>query len=117
MAWSWSWLPSDPPASFGDNPFFDGMRLLVVLLAITLTLACGRILLEQRRRELPFDRGQAARFVALGLGLWYVALTELAVFGTPATPRLVVGLATTVFGLYGVHKMRSLQRHTPVVRN
>lgn len=112
--WTWRWIV-DPPAQFGDNLPFDIVRLFVVLLTIILTLATGRVLKEQRRRAEPFEPGQAARFVSLLLLLWFVGLTELAVFGTPASPRLFVAIGAVTTGLWGVYKARAKQRRTPVM--
>lgn len=115
MDWSWRWIIA-PPGHFWDNPVYDVVRLGVVLGCIVLTGLCFRIVREQNRRADLMSRGQRSRFVSLALACVFVGFTELAVFGTPATPRLGVSVAMVAYGLHGAHRQRQEQRATPVVR-
>ena len=112
MDWSWSWTVGSH-ASFGDNPFFDWVRVGCVILGMLLFCAMGRVLMEARRRPVPMPLTQVARFAALALADVSISLTEVAVVGTPATPRLVCNVLALAVGVYGVHGMRQKQRLNP----
>ena len=116
VLWEWRWVPYDGGHSFGDNLFFDWLRVVGLIVGVVLLLVIGRVLREARRREDPMPRTQKARFLALALAVAYICGTEFAVFGTPATPRLLVGLLALGSGVYGVAGMRAKQRATPPVR-
>lgn len=115
--WVWgTWVPRGPltkGASFGDNPVFDWLRVLSVVLSMVLVGAIGRVLVESRRRPRPMHREQVARFGALVFLVPYVTFTELAVVGTPATPRLIAGLLGLILSIYGVWGIRRVQRNDP----
>ena len=115
MDWSWSWTVGSG-ANFGDNPFFDWVRVACVIIGMLLLMAIGRVLIESRRRDVTMPPTQAARFLALIVLDISVSLTEVAVVGTPATPRLIFNVVGAALGLYGVHGMRQKQRRTPPVR-
>ena len=116
MEWTWSWTPPIH-AQFGDNPFFDGVRVLCVLLGMLLLMAIGRVLKEAHRRDDPMPRSQSARFASLALASVSISLTEVSVAGTPATPRLVVNIACLALGFYGVWGMRRKQKARPPVKH
>ena len=115
MDWSWSWTVGHA-ASFGDNPFFDWVRVVCVVLGMLLFCAMGRVLMEARRRPVPMPTTQTARFLALALADVSISLTEVAVVGTPATPRLVCNILALGVGVYGVSGMRQKQRRNPPPR-
>jgi O-antigen/teichoic acid export membrane protein len=112
MSWSWEWAPH-ASASFGDNPIFDWARVLCVVLGMVLVMAMARVMIESTRRDIPMPPTQLGRFVSLSLAVGYISGTEIAVVGTPATPRLMVGLVAVAVGIYGVWGMRRKQRNDP----
>lgn len=114
--WEWEWVPYGGHANFGDNPVFDALRVVCVVLGMLLLMAIARVLIEGRRRADPMPWTQQARFVSLALADISIALTEVAVVGTPATPRLIVNILVNVCGIYGVHGIRRKQRANPPVR-
>jgi Na+/glutamate symporter len=118
VKWAWTWTPTIR-AEFGDNMFFDWVRVGCVTFGMVLLMVIGRILVEsyRRRRKDPMPRTQAARFVALALAAVSINLTEVAVVGTPATPRLIVNIATLVFGFYGARGIRRKQKANPPPRH
>lgn len=111
--WTWSWTVSHP-ASFGDNPFFDWVRVGCVVVGMVLLMNIGRVLVEQDRRHEKMSRTQLARFVSLALAAVSMSLTEVAVVGTVATPRLIVNIVCLGLGAYGVHGMRRKQKRMPI---
>lgn len=115
VAWTWDWVPFNTSASFGDNPFFDWVRVVCLVVGVVLLFSIGRVLVESYRRAEPMPPTQKARFLSLALSMVYICFTEFAVFGTPATPRLLVGLLALAAGVYGVHGQRVKQRRTPTV--
>ena len=112
MEWTWSWTPTIT-ASFGDNPVFDWIRVGCVVLGMMLMMAIGRVLIESRRRDVVMPATQWARFAALALADVSIGLTEVAVAGTPATPRLIVNILCLGCGFYGVWGMRRKQKANP----
>lgn len=116
MEWTWRWVPTQYGASWGDNPFFDWVRVICVVSGVVLMCVIGRILVEQKRREVPMPPTQTARFIALALADVSISFTEIAVAGTPATPRLAVNVLVMLTGIYGVWGMRQKQRRNPPVR-
>jgi hypothetical protein len=115
MEWTWSWTPGFS-AQFGDNPVFDWIRVVCVILGMLMLMAIGRVLIEAKRRNEPMPPTQFARFASLALGCLSISLTEIAVVGTPATPRLIVNIAALALGLYGVRGMRRKQKARPPKR-
>ena len=115
MRWTWYWT-APIKAEFGDNLFFDWVRVACVLFAMLLMLTIARVVAESKRRaeRMPFT--QTCRFISLALFNISVALTEIAVAGTPATPRLLVNISAILFGAYGVWGMRQKQIRNPPVR-
>lgn len=116
MDWTWSWVPYGTGAHFGENPVFDWVRVVCVVLGVMLAFAIGRVLVEQNRRVTPMPATQIARFAALAFADLSISMTEIAVVGTPATPRLILNILVVGTGFYGVHGMRRKQRRTPPVR-
>ena len=116
MEWTWNWVPGHFDATWGDNPVFDWVRALCVVVDVVLMMYVGRVLVEAKRRPLPMPRTQAFRFVSLALFALSTSLTEIAVAGTPATPRLAVNVVATVLGVLGIRGIRRKQRATPPVR-
>lgn len=115
MSWTWDWtIPYG--SEFGDNPFFDWVRVLVVFLAVVLLFATARVIIESRRRRVAMAEAQTARFVGLALACLSLAGTEIAVVGSVATPRLVVTFLALVISIYGLHGMRVKQLSDPPVR-
>lgn len=112
--WSWGWLPINPEADFGDNLAFDWIRVVCVVLAMMLLMNIARVLVEHARREEPMPGTQIARFVSLGLATVSLALTEIAVVGTVATPRLLITVVCLVTGAWGVWGMRMKQKSMPI---
>lgn len=113
MEWTWHWVPFNDGTSFGDNPFFDWLRVVCLITGVVLVLTIGRVLIEGRRRDERMDRWLAAMFVSIAGAVVYICATEFAVFGTPATPRLPVGLITLGAGIYAVRGKRRKQRANP----
>lgn len=113
--WSWSWIP-DPSPEFGDNLMVDWLRLGIVVWGVYLLAGIGQALREQRRREFRFSPGQYARFLSLIFTIFYICLTEIAVFGTPMTPRFFVGFLALALCFYGLRKLRVKQKSSPIVR-
>lgn len=113
--WDWAWVPIRQDASFGDNLPFDLVRLFVVVVGIVLMFVTARVMVEQKRRAEEFPVTQVGRFVSLAILNGYVVSTEIAVFGTPGTPRLFVGLLGIALGIWGVHGMRRKQLRQPVL--
>ena len=114
--WTWDWTPYSNNAHFGDNPVFDWVRVLCVVLGMLMFMAIGRVLVESTRRETPLAYTQCARFISLALADLSISLTEVAVVGTPATPRLVVNVLVNLMGFYGVRGIRQKQRkNLPIV--
>jgi hypothetical protein len=114
--WTWSWIPYGGGTSFGDNFWFDWLRVACLMVGVVMGMAISRVLIEGQRREVRMTRTQVSRFLALACADIYISFTEFAVFGTPATPRLAFGVGTLVFGVYGVRGMRAKQRAIPPVR-
>ena len=112
MEWTWSWTPPIQ-AQFGDNMFFDCVRVACVVLGMLLLMAIARVLKESCRRDVAMPHTQWARFASLALASISISLTEVAVAGTPATPRLVVNIACLGLGFYGVWGMRRKQKANP----
>ena len=108
--WTWHWIiPTGRQYNFGDNPVFDWVRVLCVIAAVVMAFAIAKVVLEQRRREIPMTWHQTLRFGSLLLAALSLSLTELAVVGTPATPRLVVNLLCLTSGYLGVFGARHFQ--------
>lgn len=114
--WAWGWTPFPLPTEFGDNPVVDWLRVIACLLAFLLLAVSGRVVLEQRRRQIPMPPGQIARFMALGVAAVSLSLTEVAVMGAPMGPRLVSTLLVDVLGLWGTNRIRIRQRTERIVR-
>jgi len=115
MLWTWAWIPYGSTAHFGENPVFDWIRVLCVVFGMMLLMVIGRVVVESWRRADPMPRTQLARFLALALADISISLTEVAVVGTPATPRLIVNVIVVVTGFYGVRGIRRKQRQQPIV--
>jgi hypothetical protein len=113
--WTWHFLPygGGDKWQFGDNPVFDWARVACVLFAMLLLMSCLRVIAESRRRDEHLPRTQVARFLSLALFTVSVALTEVAVVGSVATPRLPLNLVATALGFYGVNGMRRKQKRLP----
>jgi hypothetical protein len=115
--WSWSW---GPPGSlpdfhdFGDNMFWDIIRLGVVIASAILVMGCGRVLVEERRRKLRMPTTQKCRFYSLMFAAMYMGGMEAWVMGTTATPRLLLAIVVVTLGLCGVWGIRKKQLRTPV---
>lgn len=116
MEWTWQWTPAGFEETWGDNPFFDWVRALLLVAGVILLMASARVIVESHRRHVPMPRTQKARLLALALADLYIGGTEIATAGTPATPRLMVGVIVLALAVYGVDGMRREQRRTPVVR-
>lgn len=110
MQWTWSWVPYGGQAHFGDNPVFDWVRVACVVVGCVQFCLVGRVLVESQFQRHRMPRTQRARFIALALADASICLTEVAVVGTPATPRLVVNVLVNAFGLWGVWGVRRKQR-------
>lgn len=111
--WSWDWIAHEP-ASFGDNPLADWIRVACAVLAIILVMSVARVIVEQARREVDMTSTQIARFVALALAAISISFTEIAVLGTVATPRLIINVACLMLGAYGVYGIRAKQKQQPI---
>lgn len=115
VKWTWNWtLPFN--TEFGDNPVFDWVRVVAVVLAVMLLCATGRVIAESRRRRVAMPPTQVARFVGLALACLSLAGTEIAAVGSVATPRLIVTLLAIGISVYGVRGMRCKQRADRPIR-
>jgi len=114
VEWTWTWTVGNDAYSFGDNPVIDSLRIVCVVGGVVLAVAILGVLREMRHRDVYVPRTQQLRFVALGLADVYISFTEVAVLGSPGTPRLVVGLLCLLSGALGVHGMREKQKRQPL---
>lgn len=114
-AWTWHWMSQPAPQQFGDNPFWDWVRVLCLIASVVMLFATARVLIEAARRETPMPLSQVARFVGAALLVVSVALTELSVMGTAASPRVVVNVLGVVLLGFGLRGIRRKQRHQRIV--
>lgn len=111
--WTWYWGPDSGPVfeyGFWDNPFFDGIRLILIVFAMMMAWYALRAVVEQRRRELKMSIYQQLRFFSLALTGLALAGTEAWLMGTAGTPRLIVHAAIIAFGYLGVYGKRKQQK-------
>lgn len=116
MRWTWRWVFYDTGTSWGDNATFDWLRAVCVVMAILMMMAIGRIIMEERLRHARMPMTQRLRFVSLALAGISLAMTEISVAGTPATPRLFVTVVVLTTGTVGVWGMRHKQRGHRLIR-
>lgn len=116
VIWTWHWGPPGTAnlRGFGDNIWFDIIRLVLIILSVCLAWICFRIMVEQRRRPVEMSRYQEMRFVSLALMALALATTEAWLMGTTATPRLFVHMACVMTGLYGVYGKRRQQKREEI---
>lgn len=116
MDWTWDWVAAVgyDRYSFGDNIVVDVLRVACVVAGVMLAVAVAGVLRESRHRTTHMPRTQYLRFVALGAADLYISLTEVAVVGSPGTPRLLMGMTALAVGAVGVHGMREKQKRQPV---
>lgn len=111
--WVWTWGPQESPAqvsNFGDNPVFDVLRVILIILAGLLISYSLRAVVEQRRREMKMSIYQQMRFVSLAIFAFILAANEAWLAGTPATPRLVISYVAVALGIMGVYGKRKQQK-------